>query len=572
VYELERFTIPEIVEKSSSLYAGLPALVAAGRPPISYDSIGPMTRRVAALLGLLGAVPGHRVAILAESRPEWGIAYLGISRAGCVAVPILTDFTSEQIVAILDHSESRILFVSRRQLAKAERAAEGRIFVALEDFRPISAPPRYRLPDPDALEAAAAGLVLPEVASEDLAAIVYTSGTTGSPKGVMLSQRNVVHDAWSIRFIMLIGPEDRLLSILPMAHTYELSVGFLYPIMQGASIHYLDRPPSSSALMPALKALRPTTMLTVPLIIEKAYRSSVKPALERIPLYSWRAFRPLLERLAGARLKRSFGGRLRIFGIGGAPLAEDVAAFLRRIRFPCAMGYGLTETSPLAAGSGPDAFRVDSIGPAIHGSEIRIADPRPGTDEGEIQIRGPNVMAGYYKDPERTAESFTEDGWFRSGDLGTLDAKGRVAVRGRLKTMILGSSGENIYPEEVEAVLNSSPFVQESLVYGGDSGLTALVQLKPEPVADFLKSGIEGAEAAILSFAKAMGSVAHHAGASLEDAEKSLAGLLERIKRETNTRLSAFSRISTVRLQLEPFEKTPTQKIKRFLYPGEGGE
>ncbi len=553
MYELERFTIPEIVERSSSRYRGLPALAMAGGRPISYEELEPLTRRVAALLSLLGAATGDRVAILAESRPEWGIASLGISRAACVLVPILPDFTGAQVAAILDHSESRVLFVSRRQLDKAGQAAEGRVLVALEDFSPISAPAGFSLPDAKAVDGAAAGLVLPEVGGEDLAAIVYTSGTTGSPKGVMLSQRNVVHDAWSIRFIMRIGTRDRLLSILPLAHAYEFSVGFLYPMMQGASIRYLDRPPSSSALLPALAAVRPTIMLTVPLIIEKAYRGSVEPALLKIPLYARPAFRPLLERIAGARLKRSFGGRLRIFGIGGAPLAEDVAAFLHRIRFPCAMGYGLTETAPLAAGSGPRGFRVDSIGPAIHGSEIRIADPRPGTGEGEIQIRGPNVTAGYYKDPERTAAAFTRDGWFRSGDLGVMDTEGRVAVRGRLKTMILGSSGENIYPEEVEAVLNSSPFVQESLVYGDGAGLTALVQLKPETL--------------VGSLGKAIGSMAQHAGASLDGAEKALAVLLERIRKETNVRLAAFSRISSVKLQLEPFEKTPTQKIKRFLYP-----
>jgi long-chain acyl-CoA synthetase len=546
VYELERFTIPEIVEKSSSGYAGLTALATAGKPPITYDELEPMTRRVAALLLLLGAAPGDRVAILAESSPEWGIAYFGISRAACVVVPILTDFTSEQVAVILDHSECRILFVSRRNLAKAGQAAEGRVLVALEDFKAISAPPGFPMPDSLAAERTMASLVLPVVESEDLAAIVYTSGTTGSPKGVMLSHRNIVHDGWSIRFIMSIGPEDRLLSVLPMAHTYEFTVGFIYPMMQGSSVHYLDRPPSSSALMPALMAIRPTTMLTVPLIIEKVYRSSVKPSLERISLYSMRAFRPLLERIAGAKLKRTFGGRLRIFGIGGAPLAEDVAAFLHRIRFPCAMGYGLTETAPLAAGSGPYDFRVDSIGPAIHGSDIRIANPKPDTGEGEIQIRGPNVMAGYYKDPDRTAEAFTGDGWFRSGDLGVMDAEGRVAVRGRLKTMILGPSGKNIYPEEVEAILDSSPFVEESLVFGDDAGLTALVQLKPE-------------------------TVARHAGAGPDGAEKTLAALLERIKAETNARLSAFSRISVVKLQSEPFEKTPTQKIKRFLYTREGG-
>jgi long-chain acyl-CoA synthetase len=535
VYELERFTIPEIIEKSSLFYARHPALGMVGFPAVRYDELEPKTRRVAALLGLLGAAQGDRIAILSESRPEWGIAYLGVSRAAYVVVPILTDFTGDQIAAILDHSESRILFVSHRFLAKVGPAAQGRVLVSVEDFALLSAPSGMQTPEADALDRAAASLVLPEVKSEDLATIVYTSGTTGRPKGVMLSQRNLVHDGWSVRFIMRIGPKDRLLSILPLAHTYEFSVGFIYPLMQGSSIYYLDRPPSISTLLPALKALRPTTMLTVPLIIEKIYRSSIKPALQKIPLYSSRFFRPLLERIAGIKLKRTFGGRLRIFGIGGAPLAEEVEAFLYRIRFPCAMGYGLTETSPLAAGSGPRDFRFHSIGPAIHGEDIRIAGPRQATGEGEIQVRGPNVMSGYYKDPERTAEAFTPDGYFRTGDLGVMDAKGRVSLRGRLKTVILGASGENIYPEEVEAVINSSPFVLESLVYGDDAGLTALVQLKPE------------------TLAAALG--------------KTASALLERIRKETNAKLAAFTRISCMKLQLEPFEKTPTQKIKRFLYP-----
>jgi len=553
VYEVERFTIPEVVEKSSFLYAGHPALGMVGFPAVCYEELEPRTRRVAALLGLLGAARGDRVAILSESRPEWGIAYLGVSRAACVVVPILTDFTGEQIAAILDHSESHILFVSRRFLAKIGPAAQGRALISIEDFALLSAPPGVQTPDADALDQAMASLVLPEVKSEDLATIVYTSGTTGRPKGVMLSQRNLVHDGWSVRFIMRIGPRDRLLSILPLAHTYEFSVGFIYPLMQGSSIYYLDRPPSVSTLLPALKALRPTTMLTVPLIIEKIYKSSIKPALQKMPLYSSHAFRPLLERIAGAKLRRTFGGKLRIFGIGGAPIAEEVEAFLYRIRFPCAMGYGLTEASPLAAGSSPRGFRLHSIGPAIHGEDIRIASPSRATGEGEIQIRGPNVMAGYYKDPERTAEAFTTDHWFRTGDLGVLDAKGRVSLRGRLKTMILGASGENIYPEEVEAVINSSPFVLESLVYGDDAGLTALVQLKPETLAEAL--------------GKAMGSMARYAGESLDNAEKTASALLERIRTETNAKLAAFTRISRIELQLEPFEKTPTQKIKRFLYP-----
>jgi long-chain acyl-CoA synthetase len=569
MYDIERFTLPELVEKSSERYRGRPALAMLGGTPVRYEELEPRTRRLAALLVLLGSRRGDRVALLAENSPEWGLAYLAVSRAGCVAVPILTDFTGAQVANILDHSESRIVFVSRRHLDKlvSAGAAKNRVLVGLEGFTVLSAPEGALLPGPEAVEAAAADIALPEAHAEDLAAIVYTSGTTGRSKGVMLTQRNLVHDAWAVSFIMAIGPSDRLLSILPLAHTYEFSVGFLYPLMQGSSIHYLGRPPSASALLPALRSLRPTTMLTVPLIIEKVYFGTVRPALDAMPFRKSRIARSVLERLAGARLKKSFGGRLRIFGIGGAPLAPEVEAFLHRVRFPCAMGYGLTETSPLAAGSSPRGFRLRSIGPAIHGAELRIADPRPDTGEGEIQTRGPNVMAGYYRDPERTAEAFTEDGWFRTGDLGVLDSGGRVEVRGRLKTMILGSSGENIYPEEVEAVLNASPYVAESLVYGEGSGLTALVQLKPEvleELAAYLKEGVAGAEKAASRFGQAVGEAIASAELYLE---KAAAPLLERVKKEANERLAAFSRISRVKVQAEPFEKTPTQKIKRFLYP-----
>ncbi|MGO8695542.1 MAG: AMP-binding protein [Rectinemataceae bacterium] len=553
MYEVERFTLAELVEKSSVRYRGKPALAMLGGKALLYEELESGTRRVAALLDLLGARPGDRVAILAENSPEWGLAYLALARSGCVAVPILTDFANEQIANILDHSESRIVFASRRFLPKLSAAGAGRLIVAIEDLSLLAGGPARTVafPDAAAVDAALAGLALPEIRADDLAAIVYTSGTTGNSKGVMLTHRNLVHNARAVGHIMRIGPADRLLAILPLAHTYEFSVGFLYPLMQGSSIHFLDRPPSASVLLPALGELRPSIMLTVPLIIEKIYFASVRPALERIPLWKSRLARPLLERLAGVRLKRSFGGKLRIFGIGGAPLAPEVEAFLHRIRFPCAMGYGLTETSPLAAGSGPRGFRLRSIGPAIHGTALRIAGPRAEGGEGEIQVRGPNVMAGYYKDPERTAEAFTADGWLRTGDLGFIDRRGRLSVRGRIKTVIIGASGENIYPEEVEALLNSSPQVAESLVYGDRSGLTALVQLKPELLKELgarVQDRIE------------------HAGESLANLERAAAQVLELVKREANARLAAFSRIGRVRLQVEPFEKTPTQKIKRFLY------
>ena len=387
---------------------------------------------------------------------------------------------------------------------------------------------------------------------------------------LMLSHRNLVWNAWACRSIIVLNRRDRCLSILPLAHCYEFTIGFLIPLMQGSAIYYLDRPPSATALLPALKAVRPTIMCSVPLVIEKTYRASIVPALEKIPLYKNRFFRPILERIAGRKLYKTFGGRLRFFGVGGAPLAAEVEKFLRIAHFPYAIGYGLTEAAPLIAGFAPFHGAFRSTGPALRGVELRVVNPKPGSGEGEIQARGPNVSEGYYKDPERTAEAFSKDGWFRTGDLGIIDKKGRVFVRGRLKTMILGASGENIYPEDVEAVLNRSPYVAESLVYGDSEGLTALIQLKPETLEELkarLRDGIEGAELKVGEVGQAVEQAAHRAGEGLEDIERSATKLLERIRKDANEKLAAFSRIKTVRIEQEPFEKTPTQKIKRFLYP-----
>jgi long-chain acyl-CoA synthetase len=276
---------------------------------------------------------------------------------------------------------------------------------------------------------------------------------------------------------------------------------------------------------------------------------------------------------------KKFGGRIRFFGIGGAPLDPEVESFLLEARFPYAIGYGLTETAPIIAAAAVGKTRLKMAGPPTRGAVIRIAEVQGDGDHhggkvGEIQVKGPMVGPGYYRDPERTAEAFTADGWYRTGDLGTMDRRGRVFVRGRSKTMILGASGENIYPEEVEAILNSSPFVAESLVYGDDSGLTALVQLKPEileELADYVKEGIQGAEKAAAKFGQSVGQALkraiEQAGAAEQSVEHAARELLAAVKREANERLAAFSRIGKVERQVEPFEKTPTQKIKRFLYP-----
>lgn len=584
-----------------------------GGKTISYRELEPATRRVAALLGLYGIRKGDRVALLSESSPSWGIDCLGVSRTGAILVPILTDFTQEQIANILEHSGAKAIIVSRRFTGKVEKEGFKRLIFSAETLACIARPvadggsplhgnasqhgssvlPENTAPQAKAQSGAQSGTgtepeslddaILDEairnfsdaqVKPDDTFEIVYTSGTTGLSKGVVLTHRNLILNGLACRSIIILTRVDRLLSILPLAHTYEFTIGFTIPIMAGSAIYYMDRPPSATALLPALKTVRPTIMLSVPLVIEKIFRASIKPALEKLPAYSSPILKPVLEFLAGMKLKKTFGGHIRFFGIGGAPLAPDVEAFLKTARFPYAIGYGLTECSPLLAGCNPAKTRLRSTGPALAGVELRIADKNPATGEGEIQARGPTIFSGYFKDTDRTREAFTEDGWFRTGDLGAFDDHGYVYVRGRLKTMILGASGENIYPEEIEAIINRSPYVNESLVYGDESGLTALVHLKPEVLEELearLKDGLEGA-----------GDTATRIGQAVADAEKSLekaaSQVLERIKKETNDRLAAFSRIKKVKIQTEPFEKTPTQKIKRFLYPknshvsGEKGE
>jgi len=576
MYTIDRYTIPEVIQKSSERYADRPALAMVGGKPVFYREIESRTRRIAATLGLLGIKKGDRVALLSENRPEWGLAYFGIVRAGAIAVPIMVDFTVEQIGNILSHSESKALVVSPRLLPKAPDKAGGPMLLSIDGLAVLPSASAPHAPTDAEIEKAAASFSDPSIVADELASIIYTSGTMGASKGVMLTHRNFVFDAVSARRFIILRRTDRLLSILPLAHAYEFTIGFLIPMIQGSAVYYLDRPPSATALLPALAEVRPTIMLSVPLVIEKVYRASVKPALDKISLYGKvPALRPLFERIAGLKLYRTFGGRLRFFGIGGAPLAADVESFLHNARFPYSIGYGLTETAPLIAGNKPGRVRVHTTGFPSANVELRVADRRPDTGEGEIQARGLNVFPGYYKDPGRTAEAFTADGWFRTGDLGVMDESGRVTVRGRLKTMILGASGENIYPEEIEALLNSSPYVLESLVYGDEKGLTALVHLKPEVVEGFTLQGIaarvkdrvEEAEVAADNLGKAMGAAAHHAGESIEGAEKAVAQILERVKREANARLAGFSRLARVEHQVEPFEKTPKQSIKRFLYP-----
>jgi long-chain acyl-CoA synthetase len=523
-------TLPAVLEASARAHAGRPALSMVNGEPLTYKALLTRVQTVASLLDGRGVRRGDRVAILSENMTQWGIAYFAVTGMGAVAVPIMTEFQPAQIENIIDHAGCRAVIVSARLRDKVARVAGAGPAIDIEEFSSLPEAP----------------FELPAVAEEDLAAIIYTSGTTGHSKGVMLTHRNIVFDALATHPLVHVRRTDRLLSILTLAHAYECTLGLVAALSCGAAVYYLDKPPSATALIPALQRVRPTIVLSVPLVIEKIYRTKVQPELEKIRLYRIPVFRRLLTLLAGRKLRKTFGGRLRAMPIGGAALAPDVERFLRAARFPYAVGYGLTETAPVIAGAPPFRTRPGGTGRAMPGVQVRIADPRPDTGEGEIQVRGPNVMSGYYRDDARTREVFTEDGWLRTGDLGTLDSKGRLSIRGRLKNMILGASGENIYPEEIEAVINQSAYVEDSLVYGEGASVIALVQLKPDLPAPT-------------------------PAASDGPGKTPFAVLLERIKEEVNTRLPGFSSLHRMELQSEPFERTPSQKIKRFLYPRRPG-
>jgi long-chain acyl-CoA synthetase len=532
-------TLHDLVHRVSRQHETRPALCENDGRCVSYGELRERASAVAAYLAETGIGAGDRVALIAENRPEWGLWYLGVTAAGAVILPVLTDFSPEEVQRILDHAEPGLVVTS-------ENAAS---LTAGWDGAPVvDCGLVYELA---AADTAGPGAMSPDAqppGPDTLAALIYTSGTTGSPKGVMLSHRNLVTNAQAVQQIFDVAPHDVLLSVLPLAHTYECTIGFLVPLLSGASVTYLGGPPTPSLLLPALARVRPTIMLAVPLIMEKIYRARVVPKLNALPgrLRRFPPVRRALHFLAAAKLKRAFGGRLRVFGIGGAPLGPQTERFLRDGRFPYTIGYGLTETAPLLAGTAPFRTRFRSTGPAVPGVELRLVPQHEGAPVGEVQARGPNVMQGYFRNPEATAEAFTEDGWFRTGDLAYLDDDGYVYVQGRLKTLIVGPSGENIYPEEIEATIETHPLVEESLVLSEGGKLVARVRLNLDALAERLGTMVCELDPQTI----------YSAGAQA----------LDELRRSVNARLNRFSRLARMVLQLEEFERTPTRKIKRFLY------
>ena len=547
-------TIPErlrnlraLLDHATQTFWQNKAFFNVGGDGYTYQDLGKKVEETAKMLASYGIQPGDRVGLVGQNSPNWVVAYFACVGYGFVVVPMLPDFSESELKHILKHSEAKALFVSDRIYPRIKEKARDRLelIVSLDEMTLTKHPEPVAEPLPLIEEHL--------IQSEDLATIIYTSGTTGRSKGVMLSHKNL---CTTLRAAQILRPGyewDVWLSILPLSHTLECSLSMLLPMMSGSCVYFLEKAPTPTVLMKAFQTVRPTTMLSVPLIIEKIYRSAILPTFQKSwlmrTLYSIPPFRKLLNRVAGKKLMEKFGGRIRFFGIGGAKLDSEVEKFLYEAKFPYAIGYGLTETSPLVAGAAPENVRWKSTGPAVYGTDVKLIN-QTASGEGEIVCRGDNVMMGYYKNPEATEEAFTPDGWFRTKDLGAFDKDGYLYIRGRVGNMILGPSGENIYPEEIESVINSHDLVEESIVKENKGRLEALVHFNKEKLNAWLEETHESIET------------------TSKEAKEKIEQLKSELLQYVNEKVSKFSRISFIHEHKDEFEKTATKKIKRYLYTG----
>lgn len=550
-------TLNDLVETSCREFAHRPALSLAFQQPITYGELFDRVIALAALLQNTGIKKKDTVAILGENSPNWALAYLATIRLGAIVVPILPDFPEADVRHILKESKAKILFVSQRQLEKIYELESHSLktIVTLDDSpadkglgrmetfssflaRALEIPPQKLK---KILESRSAG-------PEDLAAIIYTSGTSGHSKAVMLRHTNFYANVHSANQLLTLTPDWTFLSILPMSHTYEFTIGFLLPVLNGSRIVFAGKPPTPSILERICRKEHPTVICIVPMVMEKIYKKKVLAAIEGNGLLKIAAkISPLRRKLfqkIGARLLDFFGGRLELVAIGGAAINIEAETFLKEARFPYLVGYGLTECAPLLAGGpfGDTTITVGSSGKPVPGVEIRIANPDPRTGIGDIMARGPNIMQGYYKHPHLTAETIDKEGWLATGDLGRVDEYGNLHIKGRSKSVIVLSHGENIYPETIEEKLNSHIEVVESLVMENNDRLEARVYLDYDLVDRETRNKSIGARSDYID------------------------KLLEEIRQTVNAQLPPYARIHKIIERQEPFIKTATHKIKRYLY------
>ena len=510
--------------------------------------------RLHVLFEQLGLKRGDKIALCGRNCANWAVAYLAIAAYEGVCVSILQDFTAVDIAHLLEHSDSELLFVGPyvwKDLQNQPLPPKIKAALSLEDWRPL-----YERKDSkkekavhvltaeewqEAFQAKYPRAIEPEdvyfsADPEVLSLINYTSGSTGSPKGVMLNGRSLSNNVEIGMKILPVEPGQRLVSMLPLAHMFGQVCELLYPLCSGTHIYFLTKSPTPSILLKAMKEVQPYLVVTVPLVIEKIYKKNLDPTLSKWAIRTFWHMPPIssiLHARVKSALKNAFGGKLRYFICGGAAMNPVVEKCLMDIHFPLSIGYGMTECGPLIGGNPPKYFKARSGGAPVMNMEVKIDEPNQ-AGIGEILVKGENVMLGYYKNPDATNAAFTPDGWLRTGDLGRLDRKQNIYIKGRNKTMFLGASGQNIYPEEIEDKLNNQEAVGESLIVEREGKLIALVF--PDET---------------LTKCMTKDEILHIMRANLE---------------KLNHLIPSYSKVADIEVQDKPFEKTPKRSIKRFLY------
>ena len=499
-----------------------------------------------------GLEKGDKVAICSRNQANWAVSFLATMTYGAVPVPLLHEFKSANIHHLVNHSEAKILFVDDviwEGLTESEMpdiqaiiqvntfkilyAADQKIYEAKEHLNELFGKKYPESFEPEMLD-------YYEDSADELAVINYTSGPSGFSKGVMIPYRAIFSNLEFGRTVLpQLNNTSKVVSMLPCAHMYGLMFEVLYELSVGAHVLFLSRLPSPKILMKALSEVKPTVVIAVPLVIEKIYKSKVKPVLEKEGIKFLMKL-PGLDQIVLNKVRteliNAFGGEFIEVIVGGAAFNKEVESFFKKMNFPITVGYGMTECAPIIAYDDWKDEKLYSCGKIVPNMEIRIDSSDPAEIPGEIQVRGANVFLGYFKNEEATSEVFTKDGWFRTGDMGILDADGSLFIKGRTKCMILGPSGQNIYPEEVETVINSQPYVVESLVVEDNGGLTALIY------PDFAAGASEGmSQSAFVKF-------------------------VENMLPELNKELPNYAKLKKIEVMSEDFERTPKKSIKRYLY------
>jgi len=514
----------------------------------TYGEAAQIIRQIHYYFRESGISKGDKIAILGRNSSNWAVAFLAVSGYGAVSVPVLPDFNPEDIHHILNHSESVFLFAADSLFEKMEVAKIPQIagIVSLTNFSALS----FRNQEEKdkwtqcfsseyAGKSSPNNFELDEYENDELSVISYTSGTSGFTKGVMIPARSLLSNIVYAQDHMPLKAGDRIVSFLPMAHVFGLLFEFLFPVSVGCHVSFLTKPPTPQLIIKAFQDVKPNLILSVPLVIEKIYRKRILPALEKPALkflLKVPGIQQLLFKKVRASLVETFGGNFHEIVIGGAPLNNEVETFFRKIKFPFTIGYGMTECGPLISYEPSSTFRPSSAGKLVDRMEVRIDSNDPFNEVGEILVRGTNVMMGYYKNEKATADAIDSEGWLHTGDLGIIDADDFIYIRGRCKNMLLGPSGQNIYPEEMEAKLNNYPFVLECVITERDSKLVAFVYPDPEMI----------------------------------EAEKPDENRLKQIMTENckhvNRELPKYAQLSSIILVDKEFEKTPKRNIKRYLY------